>query len=125
MPTITHETTIHSVPAPIIEALTTEKGLASFWTDQVRAEPKVGSEAWFGFGPNAETQFTFDVAAIDKDRVEWRCVAGPDEWIGTTVRWTLGPGHDGGTQLKFQHADRNIVFQICWRRVANGTKRSL
>jgi len=102
MPDIVHQLTIATDARAIRTAVTTEDGLAAFWTDQVRAEPTVGSKAWFGFGPNAEVQFTFEVAAIDDDHIAWKCIDGPDEWVGTTVTWQLTPG-DGGTTVRFEH----------------------
>src|SRR5437868_7089194 len=87
MPDIIHQVVVKAQPAKVREALTTQSGLAAFWTDQTTAEPAVGSKAWFGFGPNAETSFTFEVIAIDDDRVAWTCLAGPDEWVGTHINW--------------------------------------
>ena len=104
MSSIVHQLTVHAPAANVREAITTETGLESFWTDQVRAEPAVGSKAWFGFGPNAETQFTFEVTAIGDDRVEWSCIDGPDEWVGTSVRWLLSPTPHG-TTVRFEHRD--------------------
>jgi uncharacterized protein YndB with AHSA1/START domain len=102
MAEILHETSVAADPATVREALTTSEGLAGFWTDQVRANPDVGSEAWFGFGPGAAVQFRFEVATIADDLVEWRCTGGPDEWVGTTVRWRLRPA-DSGTSVRFEH----------------------
>jgi uncharacterized protein YndB with AHSA1/START domain len=102
MPEIIHQLTVAAPPSQVRDAITTAEGLGEFWTDQVRAEPKVGSEAWFGFGPNAETQFRFDVTSIGDDGVDWKCIGGPDEWVDTTVRWQLVP-HDSGTTVRFEH----------------------
>jgi len=103
MPDIIHQLTVPADRPAVRAALTTQEGLAAFWTDQARAEPTVGSEAWFGFGPAAETQFRFEVTEVSDDLVGWRCVSGPDEWVGTTVRWLLSPGADGGTTVRFEH----------------------
>lgn len=99
---ILHETAVPAAPDAVIETLTTEEGLAAFWTDQVRAVPEEGSEAWFGFGPNAEHQFRFTVAHIGTDRVAWRCVGGPPAWVGTEVGWLLSPAEDG-TRVRLEH----------------------
>lgn len=102
MPAIVHETTLAAGPAALRQTLTTERGLASFWTDQVDAEPTVGTVAHFGFGPNREMVFDMRIDAIDDEHVEWTCVGGPDEWMGTTVRWSYRPAEDGAT-LRFEH----------------------
>jgi uncharacterized protein YndB with AHSA1/START domain len=50
-----HTVEIDADPTKIYEALSTSKGLASFWTADSHAEPKVGSIAKFGFhGPVLE-----------------------------------------------------------------------
>ena len=106
MAEIIHEATVSGDPGQVRAALTTTAGLAGFYTDQVHADPKAGSEVWLGFGPGAETQFRFEVALAD-DGVEWTCVSGPAEWVGTTVAWRLRP--DGGaengkaTRVRFEH----------------------
>jgi uncharacterized protein YndB with AHSA1/START domain len=102
MPDVIHEHIYAAAPDQVLEALTTERGLAAFWTDQTSARAEVGSTATFGFGPNAETRFAMRIDAIESDRVEWTCTDGPDEWRGTRVRWLLTPS-DAGTQLKFEH----------------------
>lgn len=108
MPEIIHQIALKAAAAKVREALTTQAGLAAFWTDQATAEPVVGSSAWFGFGPSAEHHFTFEVTAIDDDRVAWTCAAGPEEWVGTHVNWILTP-NDGGTTVRFEHLDWRSV----------------
>lgn len=44
------------------------------------------------------------VDAIAPDRVEWTCVAGPEEWVGTKLRWLIHPDGDA-TTLRFEHRD--------------------
>ena len=38
------------------------------------------------------------------DRVRWRCVEGPPEWVGTTISFDLKE-NDGETVVLFTHAD--------------------
>ena len=42
---ILHEITIAAPAAPVFDAVTSERGLKSWWTDDVRAEPKSGTVA--------------------------------------------------------------------------------
>ena len=87
----------------IYEALSTAKGLASFWTADSHAEPKVGSTARFGFhGPVLE--MTVDELKPGK-RVRWSTKGGIPEWNGTTVIWDIKPAKDGGEsrEVTFNH----------------------
>jgi uncharacterized protein YndB with AHSA1/START domain len=102
VPDVIHERTYSASPEQLLEAVTSERGLASFWTDQTTAQAEVGSTAAFGFGPSGETQFAMRIDAIAPDRVEWTCTDGPDEWRGTRVRWLIAAA-DAGTRLRFEH----------------------
>ncbi len=66
MPDIHHETTIASDPDALFEGLSTQEGLAAFWTDQTEARAEVGSIATFAFGPNRETVFEMRIEALDR-----------------------------------------------------------
>jgi uncharacterized protein YndB with AHSA1/START domain len=85
----------------IYEALSTSKGLASFWTADSHAEPKAGSIARFGFGgPNLEMK-------IDElkpgELVRWSTHGGFDAWRGTTVSWEIKPSKNGSNEVWFKH----------------------
>ncbi len=81
-------------------ALTTLGGLAGWWTAETRGDTKVGGVI----------EFRFDAGGIDMkvrelvpdQRVVWEVVAGPDEWIGTTVRFDLQQEGDW-TLVRFKH----------------------
>jgi hypothetical protein len=109
MPDIIHELHVGAAPAAVRATLTTGDGLAAFWTDQTRAEPAVGSQAWFAFGPNADVQKTFEVTVIDDAVVEWLDVEDASaEWVGTRITWRLTAAGDG-TTIRFTHADWRSV----------------
>ena len=99
---LVHSVTIEADADKIYEAISTGKGLASFWTRDSRAEPKVGSLAQFGFGgPRLE----FKVEELEPGRlVRWSSHGGFPEWVGTTVIWEIGPAEKGGSEVKFTHA---------------------
>ncbi len=104
MPEIHHATPTAATAAAVIDAISTEAGLRAFWTDQATAKAEIGSEAVFGFGPNAEMQFHMRVDAIEPaSAVSWTCVAGPPEWTGTTVHWSAEALPDGQTLIRFSH----------------------
>src|SRR5256884_1821479 len=96
-----HTVSIDADANKIYEALSTTKGLASFWTADSHAEPKVGSVARFGFhGPVLEMKV--DQLKPGK-RVRWSTHSGFPEWQGTTVTWDIKPAKDGGNEVVFNH----------------------
>ena len=96
-----HLVTIEGDANKIYEALSTTEGLASFWTADSRAEPKVGSIAKFGFhGPVLEMRV--DELTPGK-RVRWSTQGGFPEWNGTSVTWEIKAGKDGSQEVLFNH----------------------
>ena len=99
---LVHSVTIEADADKIYEAISTGKGLSSFWTRDSRAEPKIGSIAQFGFGgPRLELK----VEELKPGRlVRWSSHGGFPEWVGTTVIWEIGPAEKGWSEVKFTHA---------------------
>jgi uncharacterized protein YndB with AHSA1/START domain len=103
MADILHEITIAAPAAPVFDAVTSERGLKGWWTDDVRADAKSGTVAEFGFFGHT-TVFRMRIDALaPASEVRWTCIGGPEDWIGTTVDFALSPGEDGGTTLSFKH----------------------
>lgn len=97
-----HLVTIDASADKIYDALSTEKGIASFWTADTHASPKVGSISKFGFhGP--VLQMSVDELNPGK-RVKWSMVDGFPEWSGTSVTWDIKPGKDGAHDVLFDHS---------------------
>jgi len=104
MPDILHRIVIAAPPEKVFQAITTADGFKGWWTDDVRAEPRVGSVAEFGFFKR-ETVFRMQIDELEAPiRVRWTCVGGPPEWVGTRIGWRLEPAKDGGTVVRFAHA---------------------
>jgi uncharacterized protein YndB with AHSA1/START domain len=96
-----HSVQIDADADKIYQALSTSKGLASFWTVDSHADPKVGSMARFGFhGPVLEMKV--DELTPGK-RVRWSTHGGFPQWEGTTVTWDIKPAKDGGNEVIFNH----------------------
>jgi uncharacterized protein YndB with AHSA1/START domain len=96
-----HMVSIEAGADKIYEALTTSRGLASFWTADSHADPRVGSTAKFGFhGPVLEMKV--DELQPGK-HVRWSTSGGFPEWQGTWVSWDIKPGKDGGQEVTFNH----------------------
>lgn len=85
----------------IYEAISTGKGLASFWTRDSHAEPNVGSVAKFGFGgPTLEVK----VDELKPGKlVRWSSPSGFPGWEHTTVTWEIKPAKEGGHEVHFSH----------------------
>src|SRR6266852_2921203 len=98
---LTHMVEINADASKIYEALSTAKGLASFWTADSQAEPNVGSVAKFGFhGPVLE--MTVEELKPGQ-RVRWSTRWGFPEWQGTSVTWDIKPAKNGGNEVTFNH----------------------
>ena len=96
-----HSVSIDADADKIYEALSTSKGLASFWTADSHAEPKAGSIAKFGFhGPMLEMK----VDTLEpRKKVVWSTQGGFPGWDGTTVTWDIKPATNGSHEVVFNH----------------------
>jgi uncharacterized protein YndB with AHSA1/START domain len=103
---IIHRIGIKSSPAKVHEAVATVKGLAHWWTEEVRGEEKVGGRIEFTFRTPAgelKGRMVMEVQELNAAKsVRWRCVDGPPEWIGTDVTFQMAL-EDGQTTLLFGH----------------------
>ena len=73
-------------PEKVYDALTTIDGLAGWWTDDTTGDPEVGGVIRSGSPPAGSTWGSWSAPA---ERVAWKVVDGPPEWVGTTVDWRL------------------------------------
>jgi uncharacterized protein YndB with AHSA1/START domain len=95
MKTILHTCDVRSGTAEaVFRALTTERGLAGWWTTRVEAGTSVGGLIKFTFG--ATFNPVMEITAIDNSRsVEWKCVGGHDPWLDNRFRFEVEPRGDG------------------------------
>jgi uncharacterized protein YndB with AHSA1/START domain len=87
-------------PEKVYDALTTIDGLAGWWTDDTTGSADVGGVIEFRFPPGG-----FDMEVVEKtpaERVAWKVVEGPEEWVGTTIDWELRQDGDY-TIVMFKH----------------------
>lgn len=97
-------------PSTVYRALTTQEGLAGWWTTDCEVGRQVGDRSIFRFG---RTYNVMKIAGLVPDReVRWECVEQhhdspgvkrTDEWAGTAVAFRLTAKEDGGTALYFEH----------------------
>ena len=90
---IIHRIGIKSSPAQVFKALSTIKGLANWWTEEVEGEEKIGGKIEFTFRSEAgdiKGKMVMEVQELNPEKyVRWRCVDGPAEWIGTDITFDL------------------------------------
>lgn len=122
MPNIHHFILIGSSKEKVFDALSSQSGLSAWWTPHTKISSELGSIARFSFGPEY-----FKDMKITKlrpfEEVQWQCIAGAQEWIGTTITFQLISGnkeflrkihpeiegqieqlvYDSGTLLMFHH----------------------
>lgn len=87
----------------VYSALTARAGLAGWWTTDTRGEgDQVGNIVLFRFGTDG---FDMQVKTLQPPTlVEWEVKDGPQEWIGTTIRFELKQEGDYVIIL-FKHLD--------------------
>jgi uncharacterized protein YndB with AHSA1/START domain len=106
MADIRHRVGVTAPAGKVYEWLATRAGITEWWTRDVRGDDNLGGKLEFYFaGP--EPSAVMEIAELDPDRcVRWRCVEGPDEWVGTNLTFDLtSPLHaQGETVVLFTHA---------------------
>jgi len=103
MPNI-HQALLIAAPAETVyRAITTQEGLAGWWTPDAKAKPDLNSVARFPFGPNYYKEM--QIAELTPAKaVRWTCIHGADEWVGTTLSFALESGdHE---ELKASHPEQ-------------------
>ena len=103
MPDILHKVGIQKPLGDVFAALTTPEGLAGWWTNDASGVGDcAGGALALRFGVHG---FDLEVEEVERERsVLWRVVDGPEEWIGTRIRFDLK--HEGGyTIVLFRHQD--------------------
>ena len=114
---IIHRIGIKASPTEVYAALSTVDGVAGWWTRQTTGEANVGGVMTVRFldhgAVTEKGRMDLEVTRLDPGKeVRWRVKAGPQEWIGTDVTFSLSQA-DGQTVIVFGH--RN------WREAAEFT----
>ncbi|EFA79458.1 activator of Hsp90 ATPase 1 family protein [Heterostelium album PN500] len=90
---INHRIGIKSDISNVYEALSTIKGLSGWWTEEVSGDSNVGGKINFFFRSltgELQGQMVMEVTkSIANQAVHWRCLEGPQEWIGTDFQFNL------------------------------------
>ena len=89
-----------SSPEDVYKALTDVAGLSGWWTTDTKGDSQVGGVLQFRFGAGG-----FDMKILELEparRVSWLVVEGPEEWLGTKIKWELRQEGDW-TIVLFKH----------------------
>lgn len=102
MTDILHRVGIAAEPIQVYELLSTKDGLTTWWTTEVDGLSAVGAQLSFFFG-RPEPSAVMEVTELSSERrVRWRCVGGPEDWVGTNVSFEIRPDADEAVLL-FEH----------------------
>jgi uncharacterized protein YndB with AHSA1/START domain len=101
MSDILHRVAIKSSPNDSYRALTTQAGLAGWWTSDTKGGFDVGGTIRFQFGDRGFIEMKV-LELAPASRVLWEVVGGPGDWIGTKVSFDLAP-EDNFTIVRFKH----------------------
>ncbi|MCW7475445.1 SRPBCC domain-containing protein [Leptospira levettii] len=107
---IYHKIGVKSSVYEVMSALTTQLGLANWWTRDVGGSfvngvSTIGEVISFEFGHGNAIEMT--VQEISSKQVKWECVSGPMDWIGSQIDFQLDLGKattgEEMTILYFRH----------------------
>lgn len=100
MANITHQIGVQANHEQALQALTSIEGLCNWWTQETSGSPEPGGVIKFAFngdGPQMK------VTEVSDNGVQWQCVSGPEEWLGTQVGFRL-ESDDKQTRIFFNHS---------------------
>ena len=95
---------IDASPARVAEAIASETGISSWWTESVEVPADSGGVMRLGFAM-APLPFELRVDEASEQAVRWASVGDfPPHWAGTELHWALAPAAEGGgTTVSFRH----------------------
>ena len=114
MPDICHLVYIKSTPHKIYEAITTQDGIAAWWSAHNNAKPQAGSIYRVSFGGD----YYKDIRIADlvpNEKVVWEIIDATPEWLNTKVTFDITAGKDTA-ELRFSHSgwkDYTDMFAQC------------
>jgi uncharacterized protein YndB with AHSA1/START domain len=109
MPDILHRVGAVAPIETVYQALATPDGVSAWWTTQTTGSDEVGGSITTTFTDpdNGEVLGGFTLSneeLVPPERVAWRVVDGPDEWVQTLISFDLKQDGDF-TIVNFTHHD--------------------
>ncbi len=89
---IIHKLGVRAPLPRVYEALSTAAGVAGWWTTETQGSADASGSLEVRFSDHGEEKgrMSFAVEAKGPERtLRWRCTAGPEEWLGTEITFTL------------------------------------
>ena len=114
MPDIRHLVFIKSTPERIYEAITTQKGIASWWSVHNNAKPETGTSYRISFGGDYYKEIKV-AELVPNKKVVWDILNAAPEWLNTQVTFDISIGKDSA-ELRFNHSgwkDYSDMFAQC------------
>ena len=102
---ILHRIGVTSSPQDVYATLSTIDGLSGWWTEDTKGDAGTDGVIRFRFA-GAPDPGGFDMSVLEAkpdELVLWEVVDGPEEWVGTNIRFELKE-EDGYTIVLFSHA---------------------
>lgn len=93
MSEIRHRVGIQAPADQVYGALTTTEGVTSWWWQDARGDARANGriECYYGESPMVVMQITQQQPG---QKVSWRCVEGPEEWLDTNVTYFIDASDD-------------------------------
>ena len=103
MATVLLRVPIEAEPKAVYDTVSTSEGITGWWSNHTEGPRGVGSTISVSF-PDAPASFDFEVVEDQpNERVAWRCLEGPPEWIGTLIRFDIEGAEGNTSSVRFAH----------------------
>jgi predicted ester cyclase/uncharacterized protein YndB with AHSA1/START domain len=107
MQTILHTVDINAPPERVFDALSTQRGLAAWWTPKVKADIRVGGRVDFTFGRTFNPIML--ITALERPkRIAWKCVGGHEPWSDNLFQFEIEQRRDGSVLFFRQEYSRQL-----------------
>jgi len=105
---------INSTPEKIYNAITTQKGIASWWSEHNNAKPQTGTVYRISFGGDYYKEIKV-AELVRSERVVWEILDATPEWLNTEVTFDISVGYESA-ELRFSHTgwkNQTDMFAQC------------
>lgn len=96
-----HLIEINVAPEKVSHAFIDLDGVRGWWTQDTEIVSSFPKVFFLKFG--SEYQNKMQVVEETDRKVVWKCIEGADEWVGTTLSWSIEEKSPNKTILRFTH----------------------